>query len=129
MKGDIRQIIESGGHDPTKIFPGGEMVKDQEFLFLSYMLLVLVSSESPLYYSYFCNNINVLYFQLSERGLVETEMGLSFIYIYSKQKHSGDPKINLYSKISHKRCRYTVRGDVPEGARKLAEGFEPFAGC
>lgn len=41
MKGDIRQIIESGGHDLTKIFPGGEMVEDQEFLFLSYMLLVL----------------------------------------------------------------------------------------
>lgn len=60
MKGDIRQIIESGGLDLTKIFPGGEMVEDQEFLFLSYMLLVLVSSESPLYYSYFWNNINVL---------------------------------------------------------------------
>lgn len=60
MKGDIRQIIESGGHDLTKIFPGGEMVENQEFLFLSYMLLVLVSSESPLYYSYFWNNINVL---------------------------------------------------------------------
>lgn len=60
MKGDIRQIIESGGHDLTEIFPGGEMAEDQEFLFLSYMLLVLVSSENPLYYSYFWNNINVL---------------------------------------------------------------------
>ena len=105
------------------------MVEDQEILFLSYMLLVMVSSESPLYYPFFCYNINELYFQLSKRGFVETEMGLSFIYIYSKQKHLGNSKINLHSKIFHKRCRYTVRGDVPEGARKLAKGFEPFTGC
>lgn len=104
-------------------------MEDQEFLFLNYMLLVMVSSAIPRYYPYFCNNINVLCFQLSERGFVEIEMGLSFIYIYSKQKHQGDSKINLHSKIFHKRCRYTVRGDVPEGARKLVEGFELFTGC